>query len=281
MKRESEIRRYGKIVIMEHWLNMLIIFGLIITGLFLVRDWFVHEFHIYGAEMYVPTPDFASSIHFWAALAILILGAVHLIAHGPQREKPILPKRSMYELKQAMYSLMFLVFLTKKQERGSGEKYLKSQRIIYAFTIYVIGLAAITGFLNYIDLLGEYMLNSHIVAGVLLILVAVHRMALVIRRHDKVALRSVLSTGTMPMWYVRKNHKVWYEEIMGRGASDTEIPAETKKKKTQPIKGPNMEDEPVNSGIKTAERIQMEKLESMSLDAEDRACIIEDKEKDV
>ena len=168
----------------------------------------------------------------------------------------------MFELKQALYSLMFLVFLTKKQERGSGEKYLKSQRIIYAFTIYVIGLAAITGFLNYIGLLGEYMLNSHIVAGVLLILIAVHRLALVIRRHDRVALRSVLATGTMPMWYVRKNHKVWYEEIVGRGASEIEAPTQVPMTK--------------KPGVKKSEDAQ---AKTRMVSTEEEACLLEDKGK--
>ncbi|UCE37329.1 MAG: cytochrome b/b6 domain-containing protein [Thermoplasmata archaeon] len=235
MSSESEIRRYGKVVVLEHWLGILIIFSLIITGLFLVRDWFVHEFHIYGAENYVPTPGFADSLHLYAALGILILGAIHLIAHGGQKEKPILPKNSMKELKAGLYSLMYLVFLTKKQERGSGEKYLKSQRIIYAFTIYVLGLAAITGFLYSMGLLGDHMQIAHVTAGVLVILIAVHRTALIIRKRDKIALRSVLATGTMPEWYVKKNHRAWYEEIVGRKASDFKDIEKTKPKGQKPI----------------------------------------------
>jgi cytochrome b subunit of formate dehydrogenase len=228
MKLESEIKRYGKIVVLEHWLAIIMIFTLMITGLFLVRDWFVHEFHIYGAENYIPTPSFASDLHWYAALAILVVGAIHLIAHGGQKEKPILPKNSVVELKAALYSLMYMVFLTKKQERGSGEKYLKSQRIIYAFTIYVLGLAAITGFLNWAGILGELMLISHIVAGVLVLLIGIHRTALIIRKRDKMAVRSVLFTGTMPQWYVKKNHRAWYEEMVGREISEIQEPKEPK-----------------------------------------------------
>lgn len=243
MRSESEIRRYGKTVVFEHWLAILIIFSLMITGLFLLRDWFISEFHIHGAENYIPTPSFARSFHLFAAFGILVLGAIHLIAHGGQKKKPILPKNSMVELKAALYSLMYLVFLTKKQERGSGEKYLKSQRIIYAFTIYVLGLAAITGFLNKSGLFEEQMLIAHITAGVLVLLVGIHRTALIIRKRDKMALRSVLATGTMPTWYVKKNHKVWYEEMVGRGVSEFKEPPESKPeikgpKKTQKVQKP-------------------------------------------
>lgn len=213
----TEIKRYGKIVVLEHWLAVFIVFGVGFTGMFLARDWFIHEFHIHGAENIVPTPDFALDLHKLTAFGLLALGAIHLIAHVGQKEKPILPKRSFLELKAALYSLMFLVFLTKKQERGSGGKYLKSQRIMYGFTIYVMGLGAITGFLHFAGLLEEYMLIVHLISGILVILVVVHHLALNIRKHDKVALRCVFSKGTMPEWYVKKNHRAWYDELVGRG----------------------------------------------------------------
>ncbi len=234
--KDSEIKRYGKIVVLEHWLAMLIILALSITGIFLARDWFVHEFHIHGAENFVPTPEYTLTIHKYAAFGILIVGAIHLAVHAGQKEKPVLPKRTFNELKAALYSLMFLVFLTKKQERGSGEKYLKSQRIIYAFTIYVLGLAAITGFLYLAGILNERMLISHIISGVLVLLIVVHRVALVVRKHDKVALKSVLASGTMPEWYVKKNHKAWYETLVGRGVSDFAEPTEHKPQTKEPKK---------------------------------------------
>lgn len=198
---------------------MIFLVPLALTGLFMVRDWFIHEFHIYGAEMIIPTPDFTSDIHLYAAFGLLVVGLIHLVAHAGQKEKPILPKNTMNELKSAMYSLMFLVFLTRKQERGSGGKYKKSQRIIYAFTIYILGLGAITGFLLWAGILKEQMIIVHIIAGTLVLLVGIHRLALVVRNHDKVAIRSIGFTGTMPKWYVKKNHRAWYLEIVGKGIS--------------------------------------------------------------
>ncbi|UCE73741.1 MAG: cytochrome b/b6 domain-containing protein [Methanomassiliicoccales archaeon] len=255
MRSQSEIKRYGKIVIFEHWLGILIIFILMITGLFLVRDWFISEFQIYGAENYIPTPSFARSFHLFAAFGILVLGAIHLMAHGGQKEKPILPKNSMVELKAGLYSLMYLIFLTKKQERGSGEKYLKSQRIIYAFTIYVLGLAAITGFLYKSNLLGEQMLIAHIIAGVLVLLVGIHRSALIIRKRDKIALRSILVTGTMPEWYIKKNHRAWYDALKGRGVTEHKEPKgpkggikEPKKKEPEKVGKPKEEGKKTEKG---------------------------------
>jgi cytochrome b subunit of formate dehydrogenase len=235
MKPKKEIKRYSKIVVMEHWLMMLFLVPLALTGLFMFRDWFIHEFHIFGAENYLPTPEFTSDFHLYAAFGLVFVGAIHLAVHAGQKEKPILPKNTMVELKSALYSLMFLVFLTKKQERGSGGKYLKSQRIIYGFTIYVLGLGAITGFLLWAGILKEQMVVVHVIAGVLVLLVGIHRIALVIRKHDKVAIRCIGFTGTMPEWYVKKNHRGWYQEIVGRNISGSQKPPEPNIE----IKGPS------------------------------------------
>jgi cytochrome b subunit of formate dehydrogenase len=242
-RSDSEIKRYGKIVVLEHWLMMIFLVPLAITGLFGVRDWFIHEFHIFGAENFLPTPEFATDFHLYAAFGLVIVGAIHLVVHAGQKEKPILPKNTNVELKSALYSLMYLVFLTKRQERGSGGKYKKSQRIIYAFTIYVLGLAAITGFLFWAGILVEQMLVAHIIAGILVLLVGVHRIALMIRRHDKVAIRCVGFTGTMPEWYVRKNHKVWYEKMVGREVVDTQKPVKPKPGSKGPEKEDNLDEE--------------------------------------
>jgi cytochrome b subunit of formate dehydrogenase len=231
MVKNSEIKRYGKIVVLEHWLAMIFVLILSFTGIFLLRDWFVHEFHIYDPELYISTPSFTSDFHLYGAFLILVTGIIHLAAHVAQKEKHILPKFDYIELKSAIYSLLFLVFLAKRQERGSDEKFLKSQRIIYIFTIYVLLLAGITGFAYYAGIIEEQMLIAHLVSGVLVILVVIHRIALVIRKRDGVALRSVLASGTMPRWYIKKNHRIWYDEIERNEEKDLKV---AKKKKKTP-----------------------------------------------
>jgi hypothetical protein len=97
------------------------------------------------------------------------------------------------------------------------------------------------------------MLIAHVAAGVLVLLVVIHRIALVVRRHDKVAIRSVLATGSMPKWYVKKNHKVWYEEIIGRGASDVKEPKEPIKTQ-KPEDGGKMDKEITEESIASDEK---------------------------
>ena len=85
MKSKPEIKRYGKIVVLEHWLMMIFLVPLALTGLFMVRDWFVHEFHIHGAENYLPTLDITSDVHLYAAFGLVFLGEIHLAVHAGQK----------------------------------------------------------------------------------------------------------------------------------------------------------------------------------------------------
>ncbi|UCF08118.1 MAG: hypothetical protein JSW28_00015, partial [Thermoplasmata archaeon] len=68
----------------------------------------------------------------------------------------------------------------------------------------------------------------------------------------------------MPMWYVKKNHKIWYEEIVGRGASDFETPLETPRTYEGPKRITRGEEAQESTGIPSNE---------------DGACLLEDKGK--
>ena len=42
------------------------------------------------------------------------------------------------------------------------------------------------------------------------------------------SLRSILATGTMPKWYVKKNHRIWYEKVIGGDAAKVKEPKDEK-----------------------------------------------------
>ncbi len=52
-------------------------------------------------------------------------------------------------------------------------------------------------------------------AVVLVIFLSMYRILTLIRRHDAVASKCILATGRMPLWYVKKNHFLWYRQLKG------------------------------------------------------------------
>ena len=84
--REPEIERYGAEVIGVHWLFIIFLIPMLYTGLLMWRDWFTHEFHIYGIDYLFPSFEGMESIHVYTGLIVLAVGGAHLLAHWGQKE---------------------------------------------------------------------------------------------------------------------------------------------------------------------------------------------------
>jgi len=85
----------------------------------------------------------------------------------------------------------------------------------YVAFAYCLSLSAITALFVWQDLLGEVGVLMHVCAGVLVIFLSLYRILTLIRRHDAVASKCILATGRMPLWYVKKNHFLWYRQLKG------------------------------------------------------------------
>ncbi len=213
--RGAEMERYGAEVIGVHWLFIIFLFPLLYTGLLLWRDWFAHEFHIYGINYAFPSFDGMDKLHMFAGIALLAVGAGHLMTHYQQKQKPILPKNVGVDVAASVQAIFYIFHLSPKPERGAGEKYLRNQRMTYIATVYVIALCGLTAIPLLMGWVNEMTEIMHILAGLLLVFLAGYRILYLIRTHDRVAIRSIMSTGTMPEWYAKKHHFLWYRQAKG------------------------------------------------------------------
>lgn len=209
------IRRYGARVIVIHWLFIITFIPLLVSGLVLLRDWFAHEFHIYGIDYLVSPIDDLETWHSWFGLAVLVIGLVHILLHIGQKEKPIVPKNVGEDLAANIHNILYIFHLAPVAERGAGDKWKRNQRMTYVALVYCTSLSAITALFIYTELLGELGTVMHVGAGILMVFLAGYRILSLIRAHDGVSLKSILATGTMPEWYVKKNHFLWYRKLKG------------------------------------------------------------------
>lgn len=211
----AEIERYGAEVIGVHWLFIIFLIPMLYTGLLMWRDWFTHEFHIYGIHYLFPSFEGMETIHLYTGMAVLTVGAAHLLSHYRQREKPILPKNVGVDVAASVQAIFYIFHLSPKPERGAGNKYLRNQRMTYIALIYVLALCGITALPLLLDWVNEMTEVMHIIAGLLLVFLSGYRILYLVRTHDGVAIRSIMVTGTMPEWYVKKHHFLWYKELRG------------------------------------------------------------------
>ena len=221
--RGGEVRRYGGAVIGVHWAFMLTFLPLLFTGTLLMRDWFNVQFKVYGVHELLPTPAGTLQLHIWLGLAVLVIGAVHIALHINQREKHIIPRDVGKDLAGALHNILYMLHLSRIEERGAHEKYRGEQRMTYVALLYTVSLAAITAGMAYAPGMRDLAIVMHVIAGVLLLWLALYRVLGLVRKHDGVALRSILWKGTMPEWYVKKNHILWWRQLGGRYAPPPDI----------------------------------------------------------
>jgi cytochrome b subunit of formate dehydrogenase len=209
------LRRYGGRVIVVHWLFIITFMPLLAMGILLMRDWFAREFHVYGIDYLIRTPTWALDWHMYLGAAVLIVGLVHILLHIGQKEKPILPRNVGADLAANIHHIMYIFHLSPLEERGAGEKYKRHQRMTYVALVYVVALLAVTAFLVWSDIVGELGLVLHVIAGVLALFLSAYRILSLFRKHDMVAIRSILATGKVPDWYAKRRHFLWYREVRG------------------------------------------------------------------
>jgi cytochrome b subunit of formate dehydrogenase len=211
----ATITRYGPEVVGLHWLFIITFIPLLWTGILLLRDWFIHEFHIYGVNKLVPVFDWIIDYHWYFGVMVLIVGLAHFLVHSRQKEKHILPQNVGWDLRASIHNILWIFHLVSREERGAAHKYKGNQRMTYVATVYVLSLAAITALIMYLDLLGELGTVMHVIAGVLVVFMAAYRILHIIRKHDGVAIRSILATGKVPEWWAKKHHYLWYRSEKG------------------------------------------------------------------
>jgi len=211
----EEIRRYGGKVVATHWVFLILFVPFLYTGLLLFRDWFIHEYHIYGINYVFPSFEGMETWHVYLGIGVLVVGLAHLLMHMGQKEKPIVPKNVGADLGANIHNILYIFHMAPSAERGAGEKYKRHQRMTYVGTIYCLLLSALTGLWLWSGWLEDMGLIMHVIAGLLIVFLVGYRILWLIRRHDKIVLRSIFVKGTMPEWYVKKNHFLWYRELKG------------------------------------------------------------------
>jgi len=221
---DEEIFRYGRKVIAVHWGVIIVFFTLAWTGILLMRDWFLVTFNIFGGDLWFPTFDGAVEMHVASGVTIGILGLIHVMLHIKQKDKPMLPKNVASEFKATFETAMWVTFISRQKEGGSSDKYQANQRMSYLAIFYTLSLSTFTAVFIYT--FGETGSAVHVVAGTLVGLLAAFRVLYLIRTWDGVAMRCILSTGTMPLWYIKEHHYNWYLKLKG---VDPDEPAEDPK----------------------------------------------------
>ncbi len=215
------ITQYSPMAVLEIWLFTLSIAIVTISGLFLLRDWLYLSFGVYG-DVYIPTPPGSKTIHLWSGAALGVISLIHIIIHLRSKDRALLPVNTMRDFKSFLHSGMYLIGISRREERGTQGKFNGRQRITYICLVYILGLAMITGILYYFEILGHSLALVHVIPGGLTVMVVLFQFLMMIRNHDTIRLKATFITGKLPLWYIRRNKPLWYEKIRPARVESTE-----------------------------------------------------------
>jgi hypothetical protein len=88
---------------------------------------------------------------------------------------------------------------------------------VYPALGYNFGLSAISGIALLIISPGSEFVAmfklTHVIAAIFIILILIFHFLINVRHHDAIALRCNFITGTLPLGYVKKHHKIWYKAV--------------------------------------------------------------------
>ncbi len=216
MVRETQnFKRYGPSVIILHWLFIIMMFLTLFSGVILFRDILYFQLNIIGGMELIPTFWFIKDLHFYAGFGVLIIGFIHLMIHIPQADNRMISKDMKKDFKALVHTHFYMMYMAPREESGAAGKYRGNQRMAFIVTTYVLGLTAITVLMISMGEFGREAVFLHLVTGFIVIVVVISRIWYIMRKRDGIAIKSILMTGSMPDWYVKKNHYLWYRELTG------------------------------------------------------------------
>ena len=220
--KNGMVKKYSGVQIVEHWIAFILIMGLMVSGLLPYLNEFVEE--ALGSRGGYRLPEIGVGYHFDFAVLLMVLCLVHLVIHSKNRA--ILSSFPKKDLRNSFHSVLYFFLMAKKPERGSGEKYRGNQKITYLGFAFTIGLLVISGLIMrfYPQMLHEHFMEdpirlTHIYGAFMLFIVVLWHFGIAIRKRDWIAMKAIFVTGKLPLWYVRQNHKIWYEETFGQKAA--------------------------------------------------------------
>jgi cytochrome b subunit of formate dehydrogenase len=200
-----------------NWFLTIFMIGLIATALPLFRDLVFHVLGIHGG-LFIETPSYAQDYHRFFGFMLFVLIIIQVSTLNRPERKNLIVKKPIKDLKAYIHSFFYLIGFARREEVGGGQQYFGRERMVFLALVYSFGLLGITGILMFLFSFGEEMMSilnvTHaLMTGFLIFVIGYHGL-LHFKRHDLTAWKCTYLTGRLPLWHIKRYHKIWYLEIV-------------------------------------------------------------------
>ncbi|UCH88598.1 MAG: cytochrome b/b6 domain-containing protein [Thermoplasmata archaeon] len=219
--QDGKVCKFSIPMVLLHWILIIVVTILLITGFIPFFNWVISSLYMYDFS-FTELPN-SALWHKIQGISFVILVIIYIGLHSKTSDN-IISKDFGSDVRSFNNNLMFNFGLVNRHKESKGDSSLQTQKILLILFIYSIGLLMISGIGIYLNsMLNDGTFNyswespifiTHILSAFIFLMLVIIFIASFIRKLDWIAIKSILFTGKVPLWYVKKYHRLWYEKIL-------------------------------------------------------------------
>jgi len=217
---EQIVQKYKLPTIIAHWIMIISVFALIITGAVSLINKIIDYINLFSLT--IPEVPYKGTLHITFGF-FLLFGALFVIFTRTIDLKEIMYGKFIRSFAGFFRSILYIIGFEKRLESGDIKKFYAYQRMSFILIGFSLWILILSGIVLSINANPDSSINQtfigsvrmlHIIGALLIILLMVYHIIILIRRFDSLAFRCMFIDGKLPLWYVKKNHHLWYLELM-------------------------------------------------------------------
>jgi cytochrome b subunit of formate dehydrogenase len=216
LQGKSLVVRHRLIELVEHWTIAVSGLLLLLTGFFQMPT--ANRYNFTKIPGFTWSSDFFMSleIHYIASVVFIAAALFHLVFHGLQRERGLLPQKGDVKTSVTVIKGFF-----GKGDEPPFHKFLPEQRLAYVGIAFIIAMLIISGLIKtYKNVYAPDMplgivsaaTWTHNIFFLLFILAFFAHMGAIALRPNRPMLRAIF-TGAVRLDYARHRHPLWMAEV--------------------------------------------------------------------
>lgn len=228
-KEKGLIVRHGIMELIEHWAIALSGLLLLLSGFFQMPT--ANRYYFTSLPGLSWSGDFFVSlnVHYAASIVFIAAALFHLVYHGMQGDKGMIPQKGDLKMSIAVMKSFF-----GKGEEPPFHKYLPEQRLAYAGMAFIIAMLILSGLVKtwkniYApDMSLAIVLTAtwvHNIFFALFMLAFFAHIAAIILKPNRPMVRGIF-TGAVRLDYARHRHPLWLAEMEMDKAHEIPVPVE-------------------------------------------------------
>jgi len=213
------VRKYGMQTIYAHWILLISVIGLIITGVFPFFNENLTSFNAINFSL--PVVPYSHTLHYIFGF-VLIFAIIFVTFTHSMNLRDILKGKLKNNIGEFFRSILFIIGFDKRLKSGAGYKFYGYQKITFIGFVFSLWMLIFSGILLFFGLYAESSISNtlahslhllHYFGALLILTLFVYHTIMALRRFDRISFRCIFYNGKLPIWYIKKHNKIWYDEI--------------------------------------------------------------------